>query len=346
MFAFQVEPFQPHPLLRHSHTQTILTALTLRTFKEMTYKRIRLDTPDGDFLDIDFPTIEGITLPDDAPLLFLLHGMEGQARSGYGMQMYELALRQGIRPVGINYRSCSGEMNRTALSYNLGHTADVRFVQEWLHAQYPHSLMVMVGVSLGANLLLKYLGQHSDELGDKVIAAAAISPFFQVERPHYISDGGGVNHFYRGRILRQMKRKVRKKAALIHAAGGDVNAALKARTLQDFDAAVTAPLYGFTTTDDYYHASGNTKYLPHIRIPTLIMRSLDDPFFESDIPWDIINANPNLVPAITNYGGHVGFMEGIPGWNVSFWAQRQTARFFAAALAEAHESDESLAASA
>jgi uncharacterized protein len=93
MFVFTVEPFQPHPLFRHAHTQTILTALTLRSLKDMTYKRIRLDTPDGDFLDLDFPMIEGLTLPDNAPLLFLLHGMEGQARSGYGMQMYELARR-------------------------------------------------------------------------------------------------------------------------------------------------------------------------------------------------------------------------------------------------------------
>jgi len=332
MFAFKVEPFQPHPLFRHPHAQTILTALTLRTARDMTYKRIRLDTPDGDFLDVDFPTIDGLTLKEDAPLLFLLHGMEGEARSGYGMQMYELALRQGIRPVGINYRSCSGEMNRIAGSYNLGHTTDVRFVQDWLHVQYPDSLMVMVGVSLGANLLLKYLGEFSAQLGDKVIAATAISPFFQVEHPHRISNGGGVNHFYRGRILRKMKSKVRQKAALIHAAGGDVYAALKATTLQEFDAAITVPLYGFSTTDDYYHASGNTQFLPQIRIPTLILRSLDDPFFEPDIPWDVINANANLVTGITNYGGHVGFMEGVPGWNASFWAQRQASRFFAAAL--------------
>jgi uncharacterized protein len=334
MFNFTVEPFQPHPLFRHPHTQTILTALILRATKEMAYQRIRLDTPDGDFIDLDFPQLKDVTLPDDAPLVFLLHGMEGQARSGYGTLMYEMVLRQGLRPVGINYRSCSGEMNRTALSYSLGHTADVRFVEEWLHREYPNSLMLMVGVSLGANLLLKYLGEYSAQLDARVIAAAAISPFFKTEKAHRISVAGGASRFYRGRILKQMKAKVRKKAALIHAAGGDVYAALKARTFIEFDAAITARLYGFSNTDDYYHTSASVGYLSQIHTPTLIMRSLDDPFFDIDVPWEVIRDNPNLTPAITDYGGHVGFMEGVPGWNTSFWAQRQATRFFTAALAD------------
>jgi len=193
--------------------------------------------------------------------------------------------------------------------------------------------MMLIGVSLGANLLLKYLGEYSAHMRDKVIAAAAISPFFQTEKPHRISTGGGASRFYRGRIMRQLQNKVRQKADLIHAAGGDVYAALTAKTFLEFDEAITAPLYGFKTTDDYYRASASVGYLAHIQTPTLIMRSLDDPFFDNDIPSDIIRANPHLVAAITEYGGHVGFMEGVPGWNVSFWAQRQASRFFAAALA-------------
>jgi len=133
----------------------------------------------------------------------------------------------------------------------------------------------------------------------------------------------GFNQVYTNTFLRRLQQKTADKADQYRDLA-DLSAVLSARNLREFDHTFVAPVYGFRDADDYYTQSSSGQFLAGIRVPTLIIRSKDDPFFDSaDIPYEVLNANPFLTPAITNHGGHVGFME---GWG-RYYAEREAARF-------------------
>lgn len=326
---FTPEHFEPHPLFRNSHVQT-LAGEYFRPKKGIVFRRLRLDTPDGDFVDLDFPEIPNYTWDDlgaDAPILYFLHGLEGDARRGYAQDLYKASAKAGFRCVGLNYRSCSGEMNRNPRFYHMGATDDVGFVHQWLLEQFPDAPMVMVGVSLGGNMLLKYLGECGESLPERVKAGAAISPPFVATGHQPLSDEF-LGRLYGRYLLRKLQGKVRQKAWQLRETAADPYRALKATTLRDFDDAITAPLHGFKDAHDYYAQSNSVNFVEHIRRPTLLIRAQDDPFFNADIPHEKITANPYLYHAFPAHGGHVGFIEGTSPTNYQNWAQRQVLRFF------------------
>jgi len=322
---FRAEPFTPHPLFRNTHVQTILPTM-LRRDNSLSYRRVRLDTPDGDFLDVDFPQIRGMPTAGDAPLILLLHGLEGNARKGYAASFYQLAAQRGFRSVGMNYRSCSGEMNRTQRFYHMGATGDVDFVFRWLEEKFPTAPKYLIGFSLGGNMTLKFLGENSEALQGRVQAAAAISPPFVATGKQAINYG--IGSIYGHYLLKSLQEKVRQKYQLLNDGSADPYRALKATTLEEFDNAITAPLHGFADAQDYYNRCNSVRFLADIAVPTLLIRAQDDPFFNYDIPQEIIADNPNLVGTFPKHGGHVGFMEGTP-WKMCDWSQRQTLDFFA-----------------
>lgn len=327
---FIVEPFNPHPLMRNANVQTLSSEYFRKLKRLPPFRRVRIFTPDDDFLDIDFAEVEGYSwdkLGNDAPILYLLHGLEGNARRGYAVDLYKAAAKAGFRCVGINYRSCSGVMNIQPRFYHMGATADVNLVLQYIMKQYPDAPIVMVGVSLGANMLLKYLGECGDSLAERVIAGAAISPPFVATGTQKISDDR-IGKLYGGHLLKKLQAKVRQKVDMLLETDADPYAALKAKTLREFDEVITAPLHGFAGAEDYYTQSNSINFLADIQRPTLLIRAEDDPFFNQDIPHDLIAENHYLTPAFTHYGGHVGFMEGLSPFNYNNWAQRQVLRFF------------------
>lgn len=331
---FEIEPFQPHPLLRGTHAQTVAGAF-FRNQRGISFRRVRVDTPDGDFIDLDFAEVLGAewqTLGADAPILFFLHGLEGNARRGYAADLYRIAAQAGYRCVGINHRSCSGEINRAARFYHMGATDDVYFCFQWLEQQYPGTRFIMVGISLGGNMLLKFFGEQGDKLVNRVAAGVAISPPIIATGRQAINFG--IGRLYGYYMLRKLKRKVREKAGLLAQTAADIPRALRADTLREFDQAITAPLHGFRDADDYYEQCQSLHFLADIRIPTLIIRAQDDPFFNPDIPHDRIAANPFLRGEFPARGGHVGFVEGLSPLNYSSWAQRQAVRFFQHIMAQ------------
>jgi predicted alpha/beta-fold hydrolase len=332
---FSAETFEPHLLFRNSHVQT-LAGEYFRPKKGLEFRRVRLDTPDGDFVDLDFPEISNYTwkdLGEKAPILYFLHGLEGDARRGYAQDLYKGAAKAGFRAVGLNYRSCSGEMNRNPRFYHMGATDDVGFVHQWLLKEFPDAPMVMVGVSLGGNILLKYLGECGDALPERVVAGAAISPPFVATGHQPLSDEA-LGRIYGRHLLKRLQAKVRQKAEMLRETKAKPDAALAAKTLRDFDNAITAPLHGFKDASDYYAQSNSINFVADIRRPTLVIRSKDDPFFNADIPYEKIDANPYLYSAFPEYGGHVGFIEGTTPFNYQNWAQRQVLRFFEMILEE------------
>lgn len=324
--GFQVEPFAPAAGLANPHAQT-LAAIPLARGRGVKFQRTRIDTPDGDFLDIDVATVAGVDLPAAAPLALLLHGLEGSARRPYALEMYRQLARRGIRGVGMNYRSCSGEINRTARSYHAGATEDVALVHAWLDSRFPGVAKGMVGVSLGGNMVLKYLGERGGELAIRLRAAAAISPPFDLTMNHETLNQGW-NRRYVASFLGSIQAKLRAKAELLRPLI-DLERALAAQTLHELDEAMTAPLHGFADADDYYTRASARRYLPGIQVPTLILRAADDPLIAAaDIPHDLLQLNGALLAAITPHGGHVGWIEGRP-LVYRLWAQRQAAAFLA-----------------
>lgn len=324
--------FRPAWWLPGAHAQT-LGARLLRRRGGVTLVRERLELPDGDFLDLDWTADrEGAgrpTAPDGRPLVVVLHGLEGCARSGYAVQTYRALEGRTLAAVGLNFRSCGGEPNRLPRLYHSGETGDLRFVLAYLRERFPRRPLGAIGFSLGGNVLLKYLGEEGQagRAASRIAAAAAISvPFDLAAGADWIERG--FSRVYRRFLVRRLKRKVRAKAAILDGQV-DLRQLLSARTFRDFDNAGTAPLHGFADADDYYRRSSSARYLRHIRTPTLLVHAEDDPFLPADaVPRDAIRTNPSLETHIGATGGHVGFVTG-PPWAPVFWAEREAVRYLA-----------------
>lgn len=327
---FQPRPFRPAWWLPGAHAQTI-AGRYVRPPHGVHYRRERLETPDGDFLDLDFATVDGAPAAgDDAPLCVIIHGLEGSAQSSYVLETSRALAEHGIRAVAMNFRSCSGEPNRTARFYHAGETGDLGHLLDVLAARYPRATLLGTGFSLGANVLLKYLGERG--ASSLIRAAAAISIPFDLGRGADKLAASFMGRVYTRHFVRRLADKYRvKRRAGLPMNGIELDERLLRtwRSFRDFDDAVTARLHGFRDADDYYTRSSSAQYLHAIRVPTLLVHALDDPFVdERAIPHDAIAGNPMLHAAFTEHGGHVGFIAGTPA-RPRFWAEREAARFLA-----------------
>jgi len=329
--SFVPRPFRPAWWLPGAHAQTI-AGRHLRPTHGVRYRRERIDTPDGDFLDLDFATVDGTAeLDGDSPLCIVIHGLEGSAQSAYVLESCRALAEHGIRAAAMNFRACSGEPNRTARFYHAGETEDLAFLLELLAARFPKATLLGVGFSLGANQLLKYLGERGE--ASRIRAAAAVSVPFDLGRGadklwRSFMGRAYTRHFV-GRLVAKyrLKRRVRTGLAWPEL---DAERILAARSFREFDDALTARLHGFRDAEDYYTTSSSARFLHAIRVPTLLVQALDDPFVDdAALPDDAIDANPMLHRAFVPRGGHVGFIAG-PPHRPRFWAEREAARFLAA----------------
>jgi uncharacterized protein len=316
--------------IRSAHLQTIGGRL-LRNTTGVRFSRERLETPDGDFLDLEYATVEGMELPADAPLVLKLHGLEGSAHSGYSVQLARSLAARGVRSVGLNFRSCGGEMNRTARFYHSGETGDLQLVLDHLGQCTPAGRLGALGFSLGGNVLLKYLGEQGEKARRHLRAAVAVSVPYDLgacaDRMNH-----GTSRVYATFFLRSLRAKVRAKQAQL-APLCAVDQVLAARRVRDFDEALTAPLHGYASADDYYRRSSAGQFLGAVAIPTLLIHSLDDPIaIAESIDHAAIAANPNISTAFTDTGGHVGFVGGPGPWAPTFWAEERGAEFLAKSL--------------
>ena len=324
--VFPVPPFRPAGWLPGPHAQTI-AGRYLRASGPLTFRRERIETGDGDFVDLDFPAT-GVT---DGPVVLLLHGLEGSARRGYAIETYLALARLGIRAVGLNFRSCSGELNRTARFYHSGDTDDIRMVVRLLAARYPDVPRGAIGFSLGGNALLKFLGEESEGACGLVSAACAISVPYDLGAGADALASTRIGRFYTRLFVRSLLAKADAKGSLVDGAC-DMTRVRTARSFRDFDDAATAPLHGFRSAQDYYDRSSSSAFIPHIRVPTLLIHALDDPFLPAaSFPAAAAAANPAVTALVTAKGGHVGFIGGSP-WNPVFWAEARAAEFLAGHL--------------
>jgi predicted alpha/beta-fold hydrolase len=314
------EPYEPPFWYRGRHLQTLWGPL-FRHWRQPPVRRERLETPDGDFLDLDW--LEGP--PADGPLVLVLHGLEGSSRSHYARGLLIGAGRLGWRGAVVHFRSCSGEVNRVARLYHSGETTDLEWVVDHLRDHARASRIGLVGISLGGNVALKWLGERGEAAPAEVAAAVAISTPFDLAACAGVLDRGFNRAVYTASFLRTMKAKIRVKRAL-YDGEIDLPAVFRSRTFREYDRFFTAPLNGFADEMDYWARASSGPFLAGIRRPALLISATNDPFMPAEsLPRAAVDQSPWLEAEFVAQGGHVGFLDGAFGG--SSWAERRALAF-------------------
>lgn len=288
----------------------------------------RLDTPDGDFLDLYH-----LSGKADTPLLVLLHGLEGSLRSHYIHGLLDEASRRGWRAAVLIFRSCGGSLNRTRRFYHSGETTDLAFTIDHLISSYIDAELILAGVSLGGNVLLKYLGENESRVPSRIRAAAAVSVPYDLGKAASHIDRGFAKIYQRSFIRSLQLKAIAKLEQFPDLMRREQIQSI--RTMRDFDNYITAPLHGFRDADDYYTSSSAIKWLHGIRVDTLLLSAVDDPFLPSQVLDDVRDAaehNPSLYLEFTPKGGHVGFVGGASPFQPDYYMERRVGNFLAAHL--------------
>jgi predicted alpha/beta-fold hydrolase len=304
----------PH-WLPGGNLQTIWPALYARKVlgAPPQYRRERWNTPDADFIDVDWlvdssPAQSGA----DGVLLVLFHGLEGSSASHYALAFADFAREHGMAYAVPHFRGCSGELNRAPRAYHSGDFEEIGWVLQRFRQNH-RGPIVAVGVSLGGNALLRWAQEMGATAAQVVSAVAAVSsPIDLAAGGHAI--GRGFNRLvYTRMFLNTMKPKALRKLAQ-HPGLFDRDALLQARDLYAFDNIFTAPLHGFRNTDDYWQRASAKPHLRQIRIPALVVNARNDPF----VPAWCLPSQTEVGRHVTlwqpRHGGHVGFAQGrLPG---------------------------------
>ncbi|TRZ93401.1 MAG: hydrolase [Rhodocyclaceae bacterium] len=294
------------------HAQTIWPLLIKGTAPD--YRRERWETPDDDFIDLDW-----IAGEPGAPCVALFHGLEGSSRSHYAQRLMHAVARRGWHGVVVHFRGCSGEPNRLPRAYHSGDSQEIGWVLRRLQA-CGHPALFAAGVSLGGNALSKWLAEQGDNALDVVSAAAAVSAPLDLAAAN-AALSCGFNRIYALHFLRTLIPAALAKERLFPGRM-DIRRAQAARTLRDFDDAVTAPLHGFLGADDYYARSSAGPLLGNVRVPTLLLHAANDPF----LPEAALPRREHLAAAVTleisRGGGHAGFVHGALPGRIDWMPQR------------------------
>lgn len=317
-----MQRFEPLRWMRGRHAQTMFGTL-FRPGPRVPLRRERWELPDGDFLDVD--RLDG---PAAAPLLLVLHGLEGSSSSHYVRGVLSQARLRGWRAMALNFRSCSGEPNRLLRSYHSGETGDLGEAIRRARAESETGPLLLAGCSLGGNVVVKWLGEQGASA--RVRAAAALSVPFDLKACAQALDAPGAMSFvYRSRFLLTLKRKALAKVQMFP--GVDAARVRSARTLFEFDEALTGPIHGFAGAEDYWAQSSSGPYVARVRVPLLLLSAEDDPFIPSScLPRNAATKNPCVTLETYPKGGHLGFVAG--PYLPRFWAEQRVAEFLASHL--------------
>lgn len=296
------------------HLQTLYAYFFVRK-PRIVYRRERWELPDGDFLDLDW--IDG---PGDSPLVVLFHGLEGNARGHYARALMRGVQQRVWRGVVVNFRGCSGVPNRLPRAYHSGDSEEIQRVLHRLRPLAGDAPFYAVGVSLGGNALLKWLGESGDGAKPWLNGAVAISPPADLTVAGTGLDKGFNRWVYTGHFLRSLRKKAIAKVTAHHLPISRQELR-STRTLYGFDNIYTAPLHGYRDADDYWRRASSLPWLNSISVPTLLIHAMNDPFLSGEI-FAGATLGPGLRLETPWTGGHVGFVSGpFPG-NLNWLPQR------------------------
>ncbi len=310
--------YKPSFLFKNTHFNTVFR--TFFMYESNNYKRERLELKDGDFVDLDFSTVNSETI------VIALHGLEGNSSSKYIIAASKYINQQKIDVVAINHRGCSGEPNRLIQSYHSGKTDDLDSVIKHLDKNYDYKNIVLLGYSLGGNMILKYLGEQKKYIHQKVKCGIAISvpcdltsSSVELKKPE--------NKLYIKKFMQTLKPKTLHKMKQFPNSFLKKDTILAAQNFHDFDNLYTAPAHGYKNAEDYWEKCSCKPFLSEIKIPTLLINALDDTFLSDECyPTEIAEKNALFFLEMPKFGGHVGFNSKMIGKN-GFWMEKRSYKF-------------------
>ena len=311
--------FKPAWWCKNHHLQTLFPAL-FRRHPELTLNNEQLELEDGDFLDLVWTEEKD----KNSPIIILLHGLEGSINSPYAKGILKTISNNNWQGVLMHFRGCSGRHNRLNRSYHSGETGDIHTLITELKKRYPERPLAAIGISLGGNVLLKYLGEQNKQC--LLSAAMAISV------PFDLADGAiklnqGFSKLYQRHLINSLQRRLRHKFKHKQAPV-DIDRLNEWTDFYSFDHNVTAPIHGFDSADDYYTKSSSKQFLIQITTPTLILHSKDDPFMsQKSIPTEK-ELSDSVSLELTEHGGHVGFIYGDNPFDARYWIEKRLREFF------------------
>ncbi len=307
--------YAPPFLFGNGHVQTLFPVL-FRKINSVHYKRERIETVDNDFLDLDWST------HNNNRLTIISHGLEGNSNRTYVKGMVKALNTNGWDALAWNYRSCSGEPNRLIKSYHNGVTDDLSWVINHAKQKQAYKEIALIGFSLGGNLSLLYLGRDEP---DPIVTKAVV---FSV--PCDLKASGKIlakpsNKIYMKRFLIMLHQKIKAKMKIMPGLIDD-NGYENIKDFKAFDDRYTAPIHGFKNAYDYYEKCSSKSFIPDIRVPTLIINALNDPFLApACYPEKEAKDNKFITLCMPESGGHVGFVT-FNKQNL-YWSEKRTMDF-------------------
>lgn len=304
-------------LLANGHLHSLYPFL-FRKVHPIPYDRERIVTTDGDFLDCDWSKV------GSDRLAIVTHGLEGSSRSRYVQTTVRHLNASGWDALAWNMRGCSGEPNLKPHWYHSGKSDDLErvFSHALFTRRYAH--IALIGFSLGGNVTLKFLGEQGDSVAPLVSAAAVISvpcdlkcAVSRLRRPQ--------NFLYNRFFMRLIAKKIASKKNLFPEVVA-TDRTLKPRSFEEYDGQYTVPLHGFASVDEYWEQSSSKRFIPGIRVPTLILNAKNDPLLGPNCyPEAEANAHQWVNLETPDGGGHVGFLQF--GMNGVSWAEARIMNF-------------------
>ncbi len=308
--------YRPPVFLKNRHFLTIYPSL-FRQIKPIRYTRQRVTTSDGDFIDLDF------SRKGNRRIVILLHGLEGSSDSKSVTGMVNVFNHAGYDTVSMNFRGCSGEPNKELRYYHSGETEDLDTIVNFIHSLDNYESIHAVAFSMGGNILLKYLGEKEDAVSGIIRSAVALSV------PCDLKDGAtemGKRHnaIYMKRFIKELEQKLLLKKNLFPE-NITMKDYKKIKNFRQFDDRYTAPINGFMNAEDYWQKSSSIYYLSKIKVPTLLINALDDPFLgKKCFPYEEARNSEFFFLETPHHGGHVGFMDIT---NQFYWSERRALKF-------------------
>ena len=295
-----LEPFEPAWWAWNVHVHTIVASQFSKVIKPE-HKRIEIDTPDNDFLEVD------VCIQDtDKPMVALFHGLEGSTDRYYIGNLMTRLERAGFSSAALNFRGCGSRMNNQPRFYHSGESEDYRTFFKWISETYPDKEIYAVGFSLGGNALVKYLGEEGTQ--SKVNRAVAVSP------PYDLKEGAiklnqGFNRIYEINFLKTLVQKLEKKRRKMEMPS------FNGSSVYEFDDQVTAKLHGFEDADDYYQQCSSKHFYGDVKTDLLVIHSKEDTLCPIEYaPFSTMRDSSYIQTCFTDEGGHVGFLSSPKDW--------------------------------
>tara|TARA_B100000925_G_C22010442_1_gene476066 strand:+ start:464 stop:1402 length:939 start_codon:yes stop_codon:yes gene_type:complete len=283
------------------HFETIAPHF-LRRVNGVNFQRTEVDTPDNDFLELDY-----LYEKKFSDLVIICHGLEGSSNATYVRGLARFFFKRGINVLALNYRSCGGKINKLPRFYHSGETEDLDFCVRWAKKFFSPKKIFLAGFSLGGNLITKYFGERGTQLDSSIIGGAVFSVPLDLEGGSRVLNTK-FNKMYEQNFLITLKAKVLRKKRL-GIISDEINMAklLKSTTLFDFDNLVTAPLHGFIDAYDYYKKNSGLYFVEDVARPLLIANAVNDPILSGKSFLKEGQVTKNVLIKNLARGGHVGF---------------------------------------